>query len=131
MISIENDGVDLVATDYWDSEQARAGYCFLTGNAGAWRLLVPEATEYIVAEARACKRVTIEPSLVAPGQGWDIVFEDGTASPFFLCIDRRQVDRAMHPCGECRFSVWTHRGKELDLACTVKNKVGNSQLRFE
>jgi hypothetical protein len=122
MILIANAGVDVAETNYWDSELARAGYCFLTGNAGAWRLLVPEATEYMLADARTGKHVTIQPSLVAPGQGWDIVFEDGTTSPFFLCIDKRQVDRAMHPRGECRFSVWTRRGKELDLRCTVKTK---------
>lgn len=119
MITIQNNGADIVATDYWDSEHAAAGFCYLSGNAGVWRLLVPEAAEMLLPEIRTGKSVTIEPSLHLPGQAWDVVFEDGTDAPYSLAIDKRQLDRALTP-GACRLAVWTQRGKVLELACVVR-----------
>lgn len=118
MITIDNQGADIVHTNYWDSEHAAAGLCFLTANAGAWRLLVPEAAQGLLAEMRTGKHVTIEPSLHVPGRCWDVVFEDGSASPYALAVDKRQVDRIMQP-GSCRLTVWTQAGKVLDLPCQV------------
>lgn len=118
MITIENNGPDIRATNYWYTRQAAAGLCYLSGNAGAWRLLVPEVTEDMLSEMRTGQRATIEPSIQAAGC-WDVVFEDGTDSPFALAIDRRQLDRAMDP-GRCRLTVWTRRGKVLDLDCDVR-----------
>lgn len=67
-------------TDYWDTEHANAGLCYLSGNAGTWRLLVPEAAEGSLAEMRTGTRATIEPSLHLPGRCWDVVFDDGSDS---------------------------------------------------
>ncbi|WP_164964326.1 hypothetical protein [Rubrivivax sp. JA1026] len=118
LFTIENAGADLKATNYWDSEHASAGFCFLSANAGTWRLLVPEAAEHLLVEMRTGKRATIEPSIQAAGCV-DVVFEDGSASPFSIAIDKRQMDRAALP-GRCRLAVWTQRGKVLDLACRVR-----------
>lgn len=118
MIEISNDGPAIRETNYWGTEHARAGLCYLSGNAGAWRLLVPPAAEGLLAEMRTGKRATIEPSIQQP-RAWDVVFEDGTGSPFALAIDRRQVDRAMEP-GSCRLTVWTQAGQALDLPCEVR-----------
>lgn len=119
MFAIENNGADIASTDYWDTEHASAGLCYLSGNGGAWRLLVPEAAEGLLAEMRTGKRATIEPSIQDP-RCWDVVFEDGTTSPFSIAIDKRQVDRKMES-GRCRLMVWTQSGgKVLDLSCDVK-----------
>lgn len=118
MITIENAGADLAGTNYWQTEHAGAGLCYLSGNAGTWRLLVPEAAAGMLTEMRTGKRTTIEPSLHDP-RCWDIVFEDGTDTPFSIAIDKRQIDRAVEP-GRCRMTVWTERGKVLDLACAVR-----------
>ena len=67
---------------------------------------------------RTGKSATIEPSLHDP-RCWDIVFEDGTATPFSIAIDKRQSDRPMC-AGHCRLVVWTERGKVLNLPCTVR-----------
>lgn len=116
---ITNRGPDIAGTDYWDSEHASAGLCYLSANAGTWRLLVPEAAEGMLSEMRTGRSATIEPSLHAPGTCWDVVFEDGTDSPFSLAVDKLQTDRAMSP-GRCRLAVWTARGRVLDLACEVR-----------
>lgn len=119
MIRIENDGPDIRATNYWQTEHARAGLCYLSGNAGTWRLLLPDASAAMLDEMRTGQRVTIEPSIQQPAS-WDVVFEDGTDSPFSVAIDRRQIDRAMAPAGSCRLTVWMPTGLALDLPCEVR-----------
>jgi hypothetical protein len=121
LISITNSGPDITATNYWETEHAHGGFCYLSANAGTWRLLVPPEAETLLAEMRTGKKVSIEPSLHAPGRCWDVVFDDGTSSPFSVAIDKKQVDRAMLP-GRCRLTVWTVGGKVLDFACVVKLK---------
>lgn len=117
MIQISNDGPEIRSTTYWCTEHAAAGLCFLSGNAGALRLLVPEPSEKMLLEMRTGKRVYIESSIVAQGN-WDIVFDDGTDTPFSITIDKKQVDRAME-AGHCILSVWTKRGKALEMPCDV------------
>lgn len=119
LISITNSGPDITATNYWETEHAHGGLCYLSANAGTWRLLVPPEAETLLAEMRTGKRATIEPSLHAPGRCWDVVFEDGTDSPFSVAIDRQQLDRVLEN-GKCRLAVWTRRGKEIDIACEIK-----------
>ncbi|KXL10450.1 hypothetical protein AXH19_08415 [Escherichia coli] len=45
MFFIENEGQAVAGTDYWQSVQAQAGYVYLSWNAGAARLLVPDAAK--------------------------------------------------------------------------------------
>jgi hypothetical protein len=40
-ITVENDGQEIVGTNYWNSEYFRRGAVYLSVNAGAFRLLVP------------------------------------------------------------------------------------------
>lgn len=118
MIEIQNDGTRIRSTNYWSTEHAMAGLCYLSGNAGDWRLLVPAAAAGMLPEMRTGVRISIEPSLQT-SECWDIVFEDGSDSPFALALDKRQVDRAMTP-GRCRLTVWTPDGLALDLPCDVR-----------
>lgn len=119
MINIANDGEQIVSTNYWELPHAKKGLLYLSGNAKVWRLLLPAAAEGgMLPEMRTGKRVVIEPSIQSAGC-WDIVFEDGTDSPFAVALDKRQVDRAVEP-GECRLTVWGEGGKLLDLPCTVR-----------
>lgn len=123
---IENDGPAIRATDYWQSEHAAAGMCYLSGNAGALRLLVPPVTAaQHLADMRTGKRVTIEPSIAGGPQCVDIVFEDGSDSPFYLALDRRQMDRALTPGRRVPFAVWVQGAdggteKVLSLQADIK-----------
>lgn len=116
---VTNDGAEIVDTNYWQTEQAQHGLCFLTANAGTWRLLVPPKTEYAIPEMRTGRRVTIENSLLEPQRCWDIVFQDGTDAPFSVTLDRQLVDRPLKP-GKCQLTVWAEHGKVLTFPCTVK-----------
>lgn len=119
MIEISNDGAEILSTNYWTTDHAARGLCYLSGNAGAWRLLVPPAAGDYIAEMRTGKKATIEHSIKMPGKCLDIVFDDGSDSPFFLAIDKRQIDRKLEP-GKCTLSVWTSAGKQLELPCEVR-----------
>lgn len=118
MIEIVNDGPGIVRTNYWDLEHARRGLCYLSGNAGVWRLLVPPEAETMLAEMKTGHRVSIEPSVHLAGHV-DVVFEDGTDYPFSVAVDPKQVERKLE-AGDCYLAVWTRRGCELTLACKVK-----------
>lgn len=119
LISIVNDGPLIASTNYWESDHAMGGLCYLSANAGTWRLLVPDMAESMLPEMRTGKRVNIERSL-HDSRCWDVVFEDGTDSPFSVAIDKRQTDRAM-VSGRCQLSVWTRLGGlVLQLPCSVK-----------
>lgn len=120
MIEIDNDGPEILSTNYWDTGHAARGLLYLSGNGGAWRLLVPEASETMLAEMCTGKSVTIEPSIQIRGICWDVVFEDGSVSPFAVAIDKKQVDRTMTP-GQCVLSVWTRAGKQMEMPCAVKS----------
>ncbi len=52
MFFIENEGQAVTRTDYWQSVQAQAGYVYLSWNAGAARLLVPDAAKHLLREMR-------------------------------------------------------------------------------
>ena len=43
MITIENRGQAILTTDYWYTPHAHAGYLYLSWNAGAGRLLIPDS----------------------------------------------------------------------------------------
>ncbi len=61
------------------TDHAAEGLCYLTGNAGVWRLLVPDAVAVsMLAEMRTGKIVRIEASVQAPDTCVDIVFDDGS-----------------------------------------------------
>ncbi len=117
MITIANAGPDIAATNYWDTEHAHAGLVYLSGNAGAWRLLVPPAAAWMLPEMRTAGRATIERSVRDP-RFWDIVFEDGSDSPFSISIDKRQLDRAL-TAGDALLTVWVPTGKTLSLPLKI------------
>ena len=42
LITIENNGPGILSTNYWGTPHAEKGYCYLSINAGAFRLLGPQ-----------------------------------------------------------------------------------------
>lgn len=111
MFSIINNGGDILSTNYYDSEAAKEGFCLLTGNAGTLRLLVPERFEHCLAEIRTGKKVVIEKSLM-DHRCIDIVFEDGSNSPFFIALDKRLTMNIGGRKRNVDFAVWTRKGKQ-------------------
>ncbi len=118
-ILIGNNGPEIASTDYWTTEHALAGLCYLSGNAGALRLLVPKAAEGMLAEMRTGVSVTVKKSIPESDRCVDVVFEDGTDSPFALTLDRKLLDRSLTLGKRVPFTVWTEQGKELSLFASI------------
>lgn len=121
-ITNSNDG-NIVDTNYWRSEYNSHGLAYLSGHHLGLRLLLPSkhVTEWLP-EIKTGKRVIIEPTVRSGYLNHiDIVFDDGTSTPFSLCIDRtRQSDAALRS-GDTRVLVYTDHTLQnpLVLPCTI------------
>ena len=123
MLTIHNrpDGT-IADTDYWQSEYNARGLAYLSGHRLGLRLLLPtaHAAEWLP-KIQTGKRAVIEPPA---RQGYtnhiDIVFDDDTASPFSLCLDRtKQLDTALRS-GHTRLLVYAGSLQNpLELPCTI------------
>lgn len=118
MIKIENKGKDIVSTNYFDSEAAKAGAFYLTWNSGAGRLLVPDSMLGHVEEMRHAKMVVITAGNYQGGNMLEIMFDDATHAPYVIMIvagasDRQPSDADIGKLFD--FTVWTRDGKQLDF----------------
>ncbi len=109
---IENDGSEIVKTNFWQTEQGRRGYFFLSLNAGAFRLLVPRQHEGDLGDWKGADQIVISRGpWVIEGQkeSFEILFDDNTDSPYSIHLGAGQFDRLPLPEDEGRefvFSVW-------------------------
>jgi len=121
MIVIENDGLALVTTNYWETELARQGFCFLSWNAGAGRLLVPDALAHYIREMRTGKYVIVSrgPWKAHGGRdGLELLFEDESDAPFCVHIEARMTDRLLPSSdqgGGFEIVVYTRSGEQMRL----------------
>ena len=95
LIIITNAGQSISSTNYWGTRHADAGLFFLSGNAGAWRLLVPDMHKDTLAEMATAKVVEIELGFKQGQRAVTIWFDDKTPTPFHLCISAEQMDRGL------------------------------------
>lgn len=120
-LTIKNDGQAIESTNYWDLEQAQRGYVFLSWNAGAGRLLVPDSQAAIIREMKTGKYVIVSRGPWKDQGGRDaieLLFEDGSDSPFALHLVAEQCDRmipATDQGGGLVVSVWTRAGEQMRL----------------
>ncbi len=94
-ISVTNDGPELISTNYWTSSEAKAGVCYFSVNAGCVRLLLPstissgldddvlDGTQYVI----------ITRGRFEGRDGYEVLFEDGSNSPFVIRVLANQWDR--------------------------------------
>ncbi len=112
-LQIKNQGQEIIATNFWETEHALRGVFYLSINAGAFRLLVPEVNGSTIAEFRTAKDVIISRGPWKAEGGRDaleILFDDGTDDPFAIHLDVRQVDRMPASTDAGRkvlFTAWT------------------------
>jgi hypothetical protein len=107
---IENSGPAIASSDFWDSEYARKGYFYLSFNAGAARLLIPDSRIAQVEELQTGELVIISQG---PGMGrkdmTEVLFEDNTDVPYSIHIGSEQVDRFLPASDHGRdvpFTAW-------------------------
>jgi hypothetical protein len=118
MIAIQNQGQRIVSTDYWDSEHAKAGYFFLSWNAGAARILVPDSQKAVLREMRGAKHVIVSQGPWTDQGGreaLELLWEDGSDSPFCLHLVAEQCDRLIPETdqgGGFVVAAWTRSGQK-------------------
>ena len=76
-LTIENDGPAIVASNFWTTDQARAGKFYISCNAGAFRLLLPPQTLAVVEDMRTARIVEVRREGKA---NFRIIFEDDSDS---------------------------------------------------
>ena len=113
LIEIVNNGPEIVSTNYWDHEYCQKGYFYLTWNAGAGRLLIPEVQFPLISEMKTGNDVIISRGSLNGKDSYEILFEDYTEQPFSIHIGTDQSDRTL-PSADTKksfiFSVWTKDG---------------------
>ena len=96
MIIIENRGQAIASTNYWGSEHAAAGLLYLSWNASAARLMVPDSQKSLLREMRGAREVIVSRGpWVEQGarEGLELLWEDGTDNPFAVHLVAEQTDR--------------------------------------
>lgn len=101
-LHIENHGPLITASNYWQTEHAARGLLYLSVNAGAFRLLVPNVQRRAISDMRpGAKHVVV--SMLPPDQWQDRQYavewmvEDGSDEPWSCHLSPGQIDRAPGP----------------------------------
>lgn len=116
MFVVENEGQAIKHTNYWQTEAARAGYFYLSWNAGAARLLVPDAAKAMLQEMRSARYVIISKGPLEGRDALEVLFEDGSESPFVIHMGTEQTDRLIPETdqgGGLFVTVWTRGGQKF------------------
>ncbi len=111
-ITIGNNGQQITDTNYWNHDYCKKGYFFLSWNAGACRLLVPDDQKNNITEMETGKEIIISRGLLNGKESYEILFEDFSDSPFSIHVGTDQSDRLIPFIkGKFTFSIWTKEGK--------------------
>jgi hypothetical protein len=121
LIQVSNKGQAIASTNYFDCAHAASGLFYLTWNAGAGRLLLPDNQKRALTDMRSAKFVIVSSGpWVEQGRmaALELLFEDHSDSPFVLTIPLAQSDRQLPETdqgGGFYISVWTRGGQKLRL----------------
>jgi hypothetical protein len=120
-IQIANSGQAVKSTNYFDTVAAARGQFFLSWNAGAGRLLVPDSEKLTVREMRSADYVIVTSGCWSERGGItavELLSEDNSDTPFVVTLPASQCDRMLPATdsGSAPYiSVWTRGGQELRL----------------
>ena len=116
MLTISNKGQALADTTYWDSDHARAGLLYLTWNAGAARLLIPDTAKPMLREMKGAREVIVSRGPWTDQGNRDaleLLWEDGSNEPFCVHLVAEQTDRLIpeyQQGGGFVVTAWTRGG---------------------
>lgn len=112
MLQITNDGGDIKYTNYFDSLQARARLIFVSWHAFTARVLVPDAQLWMISELHSISECIISRGKMDGNDMLELLFEDGTDSPFAIFMRMHQADRIITNDGKPFIvALWTREGK--------------------
>jgi hypothetical protein len=119
-IEIKNNGQEIVGTNYWRLPEEDAGKFYVSINADAFRLLVPTSYEekFLPEVTKANKAIISRGPWPEQDRedGIEILFENETASPFFMHLSVDCFDRLPTKSDSGRtfvLSIWTKEGGKV------------------
>lgn len=117
---IKNKGKEILDTNYFDSELNINDKFYVSINAGAFRLLVPDKhVNEIKRELELAKEITITRKMFHKGngiQGFEILIDDNSDYPFYLQLSENAFDRKPSSFNENKsfvFSAWYREKNEI------------------
>ena len=112
LLVFENDGGDIVNTNYFDSPMGKAGMYYMSGSAGVVRLLVPDTEVRCISEMKSGKLCVITNGVYQGQSSIEVMFDDRSRSPFAMFIEAGQCDfRVCNDRARMTLAVWTRSGK--------------------
>lgn len=130
---IRNDGPLIRETNYWSTPHAQRGMFYVSINAGAFRLLVPPSQQGTLADIRTGQYVIVTRGSWNGRDALELLFEDGSDSPFVLHVLAAQVDRMPARTDEGRTDlrclIYTKTGLALDLPARYRRATRLPDLR--
>ncbi|MGV7078513.1 hypothetical protein ACWA5Z_06865 [Testudinibacter sp. P80/BLE/0925] len=136
MLKIVNNKTEIIETDFWESEFNSRNLVYLSANAGALRLLLPQRfSQTYLSEILTGKKVVIEKSMqIIDPLYADIVFEDGSSNPFAVTFEQmKQADRTLEP-GNTKLIVYAGSlDNRHEFACEIKihTTIKKSNAKFD
>lgn len=126
-IFISNNGQDISSTNYFDTGFAAQGDYFLSLNAGAFRLLMPDMQKSALRDMRFSKYVIVTSGPWRDRGGIpsvELLFEDNSEMPYVLTLPSSQCDWMLSGRqGEIfNFSVWTREGMMMSISARYRGK---------
>ncbi len=111
-ITISNAGAEIIGSNYFDSLWAEAGLCYLSGNAGAARLLIPDSQTHTISAMRTGRFCVLTTGLFKGVPCIEIMFDDGSRAPHAVIITQDMCDFSFQPSRTAfKLSAWTRNGK--------------------
>ena len=118
LLKIESRGQAIISSNFWDTEAAKMGAMFLSYNAGAARLLLPDLFSQLVQQMKTGEYVIISSD---PLNMTELLFEDHSEEPFSIQLGPMQVDRVLPESDTCR--------EDLRFLVYVRNSVLAMELQ--
>jgi len=94
-LTISNNGQQIVKTNYFTSEHAIMGLFYLSINAGAARLLVPDAAEHWLHDILSSDYAILTRGPRDGEPGYELLFEDNSDEPFMFHMSSASFDRLL------------------------------------
>lgn len=122
LLTIENDGENILASNYFDLPTAQSGFLFLIRDACVDRLLIPDSQLHLIGEMKTGLHCVTTNGIYRGHDSIEIMFDDRSASPFALYLSLGQCcGSARKRKGPSKLSAWTRDGKVGEWTAYQRN----------
>jgi len=119
ILIIENTGPEIIKTNYFSTDYNYHGKFFISLNAGAFRLLVPNSLKNTMIKELALAQKII---ITRHKKNFNILLEDYSETPFQIFLTSKSFDRlpAQKDAGKTfKFSAWVQEQGNLKKICEI------------